>query len=407
MNSKLKYITTPKGATDLLVWMTWGAPLVSLITSALLRLTSYNPMAYYGVPTIKFFVIILAFSYIIKCYSVKDVAFYLFCIFVCFINYVLFAENELLIEEYGLKFALSTVPLYFIGLIIDFERNEKPLYIISLLCIVLAFFYSFSYMQSDIRQAEEMDYANMYWAYVYLPHVLYVVYYTVKKYNIFRLLFSLAGFFLILSYGSRGPVLCFLLFAAGMLFLYHKFKHPVVSWIIIGLIILLFYLYFMQIVMVLQMLVEMFGMRTRVVDKLIEGELSDSSGRNEYVPILMSHILNGNYFVGYGMCGSWQFIGTYPHNLLLDLWISYGLITGSAFFLIIIVVIINGFKGCANTDEKAFLFLLFVRGFVMLFLSYTYLENSYLYLLMGYCIHLWRRKTARIQVLPSKVTTNP
>ena len=146
----------------------------------------------------------------------------------------------------------------------------------------------------------------------------------------------------------------------------------------------------------LQLVLEEVGMRTRIIDQLLASDL-DSSGRDMIAQIIISKIREGGFF-GYGICGSWQFVGTYPHNILLDILVSFGVLPGSLILLAIVVLIIQGYKGCKTDGEKAFWFLLLVRGFIMLFVSYNYLENGYLYMLLGYSVYLWRRK-AKVAVM--------
>lgn len=396
MHFKLSYFFTSKGATDLLVFMTWGGALVSIVTAIFLRIPALNSLAQAAVPLLFILTALVAVPNISRRMRITDVLLYLGIAVVYIFQYILFPKNSEQLDEHALRFFFSCLPLFYVGLAIDFEKYEKPLYYISIACLAWAYFYSLLYKQQDVvGYSGDLDdlkqYASMHLAYTYLPHVLYLIYFSFKKFNVINILLSIAGVFLIFSYGSRGPVLCIIVYIVGLILFLRKLKHPVLVWITAGIAFILFYIYVEQIMLYLQLFLEELGMRTRIADKYLGEELGDSSGRNEFVQILMPVIRSGGLW-GYGICGSWQFIGSYPHNLLLDLWVSFGMFPGSIVFMAILFIIIKGFHGCSSDQEKAFLFLLMVRGFIMLFFSYNYLENGFLFMLLGYSVHLWRRR---------------
>jgi O-antigen ligase len=133
-------------------------------------------------------------------------------------------------------------------------------------------------------------------------------------------------------------------------------------------------------------------MSSRIFDIIVnQGLIQYTSGRDEIVSILINAIRESG-FLGYGIGGSWQFVNTYPHNLVIDLWISFGLFFGSLLFIVIIFIQLRGLKACKTLEDKGFLMLLFFCGFFKLFMSYTYIDEPMLYMLLGFAVGLKRRK---------------
>lgn len=57
---------------------------------------------------------------------------------------------------------------------------------------------------------------------------------------------------------------------------------------------------------------------TRIVDKILEDEATDSSGRDYLQNTILNVMETDNNFIGHGLFSSWHYIGTYPHTLFLD-----------------------------------------------------------------------------------------
>ena len=261
----------------------------------------------------------------------------------------------------------------------------------------MGFLIFFVLMQKKATFEEEVnEYMSL--SYRFLPYVMYVIFYTFKNYNNLGLILSLAGVFLILSYGSRGPLICLFLFIVGMFLFSFKSTRRNYFLPVVGLIGVLTYFYFEQILLFSNELIESVGMKNRIIEKYLAGMILYSEGRMDFMPIILKAIKDGGFW-GYGMCGSWQFIDNYPHNLLLDFWVSFGVIPGSLLFSIILYLIIKAYRSCHLYGEKSFLFLLLVSGFLMLFISYNFMGNEYLYFLIGYCVNLSFRRKGYSKVL--------
>jgi hypothetical protein len=101
--------------------------------------------------------------------------------------------------------------------------------------------------------------------------------------------------------------------------------------------------------------------------------------------------VSNNWF-GYGIAGDRAIVGAYAHNILIELWVSFGVIVGTALFIVPVffTVLLLIKKSRYNTAEDSFILVLISSCYVKLFLSGTYLTESFLFLLIGVLISEYR-----------------
>ncbi len=393
LRKTLNYLLHPEGAAVLFISMVWASQLVVYLQAVFLRIPILDSIADFIVPFLYVVVLFLSLPNLLKNFKVIDFVFYFSCLGIYLLNFIFYPRNIEVLNFYWVRFLILSLPLYFIGIAIDIKKMFNIFFIISILCVFWQCFVSLIYKQATIGSMVENEIAEqMHTSYNILPHVLFVIWGTLRKFNIWGLIASVLGAFLIFSYGTRGPMLCMLLFIIAYLILFKQYKHRFLSWfLIIGVTAVLIY-YLEVIVLFMQELTVNIGMSSRIFDIIVnQGLIQYTSGRDEIVSILINAIRESG-FLGYGIGGSWQFVNTYPHNLVIDLWISFGLFFGSLLFIVIIFIQLRGLKACKTLEDKGFLMLLFFCGFFKLFMSYTYIDEPMLYMLLGFAVGLKRRK---------------
>ena len=393
LRKTINYLFHPEGATVLLISMVWASQLVVYLQAVFLRIPILDSIADFIVPFLYVVVLFLSLPNLLKNFKVIDFVFYFSCVGIYLLNFIFYPRNIEVLDFYWVRFLILSLPLYFIGIAIDINKMFKIFFILSIVCVLWQCFVSLIYKPATIGSMVENEInEQMYTSYNILPHVLFVIWGTLRKFNIWGLIASVLGAFLIFSYGTRGPMLCMLLFIIAYLILFKQYKHRFLSWfLIIGVTAVLIY-YLEVIVLFMQELTVNIGMSSRIFDIIVnQGLIQYTSGRDEIVSILINAIRESG-FLGYGIGGSWQFVNTYPHNLVIDLWISFGLFFGSLLFIVIIFIQLRGLKACKTLEDKGFLMLLFFCGFFKLFMSYTYIDEPMLYMLLGFAVGLKRRK---------------
>ena len=131
-------------------------------------------------------------------------------------------------------------------------------------------------------------------------------------------------------------------------------------------------------------------MSVRIIS-LLEADILNSSGRDLILEDLLSAIAKRPLW-GYGLAGDMGLIGHYAHNIIVEMWVSFGVIFGSLLFLMIIYILVRGYQKALNADTKKFILLLVCSSFLRLFLSGTFLNEELLFFLFGVCISQIRLK---------------
>ena len=83
-----------------------------------------------------------------------------------------------------------------------------------------------------------------------------------------------------------------------------------------------------------------------------------------------------------GRLSDFRLLGTYTHNLFLDLFMHYGVVFGVLIVVAFMTIISVSFY---KSENKMFTFLMFCFGFLPLMVSGTYLVEAALWIYLGYC----------------------
>lgn len=331
--------------------------------------------------------LILGLPYLLRKIKVSDFIFVMVCALIYTLNIVLYIDNADVLEKRAYNFLCLVLPYYLIGVSLDLEKLLKPFYYISVTAIFFAAFYGLIYAQSDYYQGElsVSDY-NMEAAYNILPHVLLVSWIALKKFNVWTLSIMILGVGMIIAYGTRGPLVCIIIFIAIYLLFYKNIKYRrilQVSTIGVSVIIINF---IDPIMMVLQLFFAKIGMSTRIFDYFLSDKITQSHGR-DMISNTLNHILsNDESFLGYGLLGSYKYVNTYPHNIVLEFLFSFGKIIGPLLLLVIAILIISATKISQNSITKVFILLLVCASIIKLFMSGTFLDDSLFFMLIGFCV---------------------
>ena len=147
---------------------------------------------------------------------------------------------------------------------------------------------------------------------------------------------------------------------------------------------------FLQLVKIIADFFEDIGFSTRVFDMFLQGAFVESEGRE----LLYSKIIDAikeNPIIGYGLMGDRPIIGFYVHNLFLEVLCHFGVALGSIILLLIVGIPCRALSKCRKTDAFVFILMLMCIVFVKLMFSGSYLDEPYLFFLIGVSISVNRR----------------
>ena len=342
---------------------------------------------------ILFLLLPIAIKSIVAHIRIKDILFCFICVLIYLVQYILHLENSEILSEYAPLFILSTLPMYLMGIQLDINKFQNAFRDVSIAVVIFCVFYSFIY-SPRVHGAMDENGEVMNLAYMLSPHVIYLLWQFIKNFSWSDFFASTIGFFMLLSFGTRGPIVCVATFFIFYFLFINDLKYKfawALTLIIAGGII---YYFSDQIILHLYNLMPRIGMSNRIFAKLIAGEFAGYENSSERDVILLDlwEAMKRSDFFGYGIGGSWLISGGYAHNIYFDFIVSFGFYPGSILFVFVCTQLIRGFVACRNNDEKAFFLVLFACGFVKLFISNIYLNEPYFWLLIGYCTFLIRNK---------------
>lgn len=337
--------------------------------------------------------ILLSLPRLWKRIKTSDHIFVFACLIFYLLNIQLFPQNADVLVNRLFSFSLLTLPYYYIGVTLDIKRFYKFFYYISVVAVFMCAFYELLYAQSasytgDVDTSEY----NMELAYSILPHVLMVSWRALKSFAQLNIAPMLLGLMLLLSFGTRGPVICAIVFIAIYLLFIRPSKYQKTMRIITVACAVYAMSFLDQFMTFMQLMTFQLGMSTRIFDKYFEGELEDSSGRDYIRETLLRELSIDNSLFGHGVLGSYPYVNTYPHNIVLEFLFSFGWVWGIAILFCIVYIIA---KMLINTHQceinVTFGIILVIASILKLCFSSTFVDDALFFMLLGYCVNSSRK----------------
>lgn len=337
--------------------------------------------------------ILLSLPRLWKRIKTSDHIFVFACLIFYLLNIQLFPQNADVLVNRLFSFSLLTLPYYYIGVTLDIKRFYKFFYYISVVAVFMCAFYELLYAQSasytgDVDTSEY----NMELAYSILPHVLMVSWRALKSFVILNIAPMLLGLMLLLSFGTRGPVICAIVFIAIYLLFIRPSKYQKTMRIITVACAVYAMSFLDQFMTFMQLMTFQLGMSTRIFDKYFKGELEDSSGRDYIRETLLRELSIDNSLFGHGVLGSYPYVNTYPHNIVLEFLFSFGWVWGIAILFCIVYIIA---KMLINTHQceinVTFGIILVIASILKLCFSSTFVDDALFFMLLGYCANSSRK----------------
>lgn len=296
------------------------------------------------------------------------------------IQYMLFPENRDVINEYILQFILMCLPAFINMALIDDNNVEKRILgKFSTIIFILSEIY-FLIILLGIAHWESHFYSMSLSYYMLLP-TLYFTYLSFKNKSIIYISLTFLSVINIFFLGSRGPLLCWLVFFVFCIAFNTKESIKMLSLILFLLLVCSF----SSILEIFSHLLNGFSVNSRSFQYILSGQLlSNYSGRDMLFDTVISLILK-NPILGNGLGADIIATGQYSHNLILDLFLHYGVIFGSIFLLLVSFTIILSFK---YEKDRLYWLIFFCSGFVPIMFSNTYLRFVLLWIFFGYCVRI-------------------
>lgn len=360
------------------------------------------------IPTIVLGLIIVTLPYTHKLVSIID---FLFILIVCAIyglNYFIFPENEVMLDKYSSQFLAGTLPFFFLGVIFNLdEETERVIYWVSIANLFILTVYYLLYIQGVGYSGDTSIGSDMMGpSYSALPFVLILVRKMLSRFDWLSFFASVIGCILILSFGTRGPLVCLLTYSLVYLMLLKKYQFPLLSKTLILALGVVCVVFLNELFVLFSPIIEALGMSSRILDYfqsiMLYGDSGITDASIEGRLKMISSLVDNIGFLGHGI-GSFSNITNfgfaYSHNIVVDFLIEYGWAGGSLLIIIIWYLYIKSWIVSKTEEGKSFILVLFCMSFMHLLFSHTYLIVPELFFALGYCVHVIREeKKGRLTV---------
>lgn len=313
----------------------------------------------------------------------KLVGIYCIAIFVFLLNFIFFPENHPYIKEVIFPFFFMCLPAFVYSMSLDdlniLKKIMKKSSLIVFIFGTILFVLTLSGKVSIGVYSMELSY------YMLLPAIMFIDE-LLENFSPKTMLASLISIMVILSLGSRGALICIVLFIVlklirfGFNMTYKKFFY---SLLIIGTIMTSL-IYFENILKYIDNVLMSFGIRSRSIQIFLSGDVHLSGRDNIYQNIIRE--IYSNPILGIGLAGDRRFTDTgYAHNFFLEVLSNFGVVFGSIILIILIFIIMR--KLLTVNDGKYNMILVWLSlGFVPLLVSSSYLINIKFWIFMGLII---------------------
>lgn len=381
-----EFIITREVFLNLLIMLMWGHLLLSYFRGFIGMVPGIGNYQMEAQVVLVVCIIVAALPSVMNRMAVIDWLFLASCLCIYILNLGIFHKNYDFLIEKMFSTLCIVIPYFLMGRLLDIDKYLKPMLFISTLCIAISAFYFLIYMRDPAKMAER--YAGEYYmhqSYRLLPHVMLLFWQTIKKFRLWKFTFSVLGMFLIIAYGTRGPLACLGVFCIIYFFFYANFRFAL--WIkggIIGTVTLLS-VFTQQILLFLQETLSSVNMSTRIIDRMLTGGLTHSTGR-DYIKVKLYDILETtDSFWGFGLYSCEHFTWHYPHDYILDFFYTFGYTIGGLLMLIVAYIICKAHIVSNHRIEKEFILLLTCATVLKMFFSSTFIQEEFYFALIGFC----------------------
>ncbi|MFC5734293.1 O-antigen ligase family protein [Cytobacillus gottheilii] len=254
--------------------------------------------------------------------------------------------------------------------------------------------------------AAESGYSYMSVGYQMLIGTIFISFTALESGRKVDIILALVNLILIFIGGTRGALICIIVFL--ILYLLINIKRQsvkLISLIFLGINILI--LTYLTMIINLNKIVLMlthFGLDSKIITKLLNGDFADDSYRGIIYSNMLKSITNSPLF-GHGLFGDrvenkslliFNDRELYAHNIFLEILVQFGIIVGSLICLILLVLCIKSLLSRKYYVQNIFSILISLSIIKLLF-SNSYLVEPYFYMLVGllvaYELSLLAKKT--------------
>ena len=357
------------------------------------RLSVIGSFSHLFIPTVFVVGVLLSFRYLAKKIAIKDVMFYLVFLIYFYLCYYLYPANSKVLDDYSVIFLLNSLPVYFVGLSTNISKSFNLLRFVSILSIIVLGLILFVMGGSEVYELNSETGQQAMFSFGLLPCLLFLSWSFLESFSYIDLFVVILGIFEMLSLGTRGPIVCVIVFFIIYMLFFKHYKSPIMSKIIFFIVGCVLYLIIEPIMLGLSVLLPSLGMSSRITTMYLENSLQDTTGRDSIAEHLWA-IISRDFWQGYGLGGDRILVGSWSHNFFLEVFVTFGIVLGAVIILWLLILIIRCFIKEKQSVNAKFLLLLICCSIVKLMISSSFIQEPMLYFLVGYLVNILRHNSA-------------
>jgi O-antigen ligase len=314
---------------------------------------------------------------------------YLSSIIIIFYNYLVFPNNIEILNNQLFDFLGICLICFIYSYSID--NTNKFMHIFEKFSILI-FIIGFIIGILNITNYIKLESYSMSFSYYMLLPAIYFLNIILKKNSIKYLIAFIITLFLILLIGSRGAILCILIYFILFLSINIQKQKKRSLFLITGTMISIFIFWFYRenIINYLVQLNQLTGIKSRTLNLLLKNIYY--TGR-EHIYVIIKNKIIENPIIGIGLAGDRFYLNTYSHNIILEILSGFGIIIGTLIIIGLIFVVLKSIL--IKDKKKANVNLIWLTiGFIPLLLSGSYLISFPFWIYLGIALKSIIKKTS-------------
>ena len=306
------------------------------------------------------------------------------------LNILIVEYSSLVISELFEFIKFGLIPLYLSSNKFDYDSFVDYWYKFSIVNFVILVYYIPNVINN------KLNYMVFGISLVY-SFVGFITYFYIKnKYKVLNLIIVIIIVILIFIFGNRSSLLiCLSIWLFMKLYNIRNSFKKVISLFIMITISIVAYINIFNILKGINIFLQKMGIHSYSISKYImaidNGFIKSTSGREELAKLSID-IIKSNPLKPHGLKYFTYFTGRiYPHNLILDLSIVFGLL-GAVFIIGFLIYLIFKSKYIKNESFKIILSEIIVLEFLWLFFSGTFIEESIFWIIIGVLMQIRKQE---------------
>jgi len=222
-------------------------------------------------------------------------------------------------------------------------------------------------------------YSMPYSYYMLIPAISFLKKF-LEKINLKNFISFFITLIIILVFGSRGAVVCIAVYFILFIFINFDKKRKIAILVSFSISAILLWIFKNIVNNLIVNLISFFGIKSRTLTIFLNNIFYTSGRENIYNSI--NELIAQNPLIGIGMAGDRLYLGSYSHNIFLEIISGFGIIMGTMILMLLIIMIFISLF--TQNKEKANVNLIwFSIGFIPLLFSGSYLTYFSFWIYLG------------------------